>query len=59
MSFTEKIKAAFNSRRFLLALAGVLAVLLNEQIGLSQEVSTQLAAIIIAWIVGDSLRKTE
>ena len=59
MSFVEKLKTAFNSRRFLLALAGVLTVLLNEHLGLSQECAMQLSAIIIAWIVGDSLRETK
>ena len=54
-----KIQSLLKSRRFWVAVFGVLTVALNETIGLSPGVVEPIAAIAITWIVGDSLRKTE
>lgn len=54
-----KIEALLKSRRFWVAVFGVLAVALHETIGLDPNVVEPIAAIAITWIVGDTLRKTE
>jgi hypothetical protein len=53
-----KIEALMHSRRFWLAVAGVAAVAFNETVGIPEENVLSIAAIVIAWILGDSVRKT-
>lgn len=52
----DKLSPPFNSKRFWMAVAGVLAVALYERLGLSEEQTLQIAALIIAWIWGDTTR---
>ena len=56
----SKFESAFHSRRFWVAIAGV-AVALSEEFGLSipPESIMEIVMLGAAWIVGDSLRKTE
>jgi hypothetical protein len=54
----QKLAALIRSRRFLLAVAGVAAIAMDDVLGISQEETLQVAAIVIAWIIGDSVRKT-
>jgi hypothetical protein len=54
----DKIRSLTNSRRFWTAVGGVLIVLCNEQLGLSEEDATKVIGIMVAWILGDSLNKT-
>lgn len=56
----NKLESAFHSRRFWLAIAGVL-VAMSEEIGLSIPPDTiqQIVMMFAAWILGDSFRKTE
>ena len=56
----SKLESVFHSRRVWLAVAGV-AVALSEELGLSipPETIQQIVLMFAAWIVGDSLRKTQ
>ena len=55
----DKLKALVKSRRFWVAVGGVVTVLLQDTIGIPEETAQSVVAIGIAWIVGDSLRTTE
>jgi hypothetical protein len=57
----SKIQALLQSRRFWVAVAGVLAVT-TESLGVTTLNSDQIQNIVLlcaSWIVGDSVRKTE
>lgn len=49
------------SKRFWLAIAGFLAVILRDQLGLpiTEEQIQAIVLVIAAWIVGDSIRATD
>jgi hypothetical protein len=56
-----KIQALLQSRRFWVAVAGVLAVT-TESLGITTLNSEQIQNIVLlcaSWIIGDSVRKTE
>jgi hypothetical protein len=56
-----KIQALFQSRRFWVAVAGIVAVT-TESLGVTTLNSDQIQNIVLlcaSWIVGDSVRKTE
>jgi hypothetical protein len=56
-----KIQALLQSRRFWVAVAGVVAVA-TESLGITTLSTEQIQNIVLlcaSWIVGDSLRKTE
>lgn len=55
----DKITALLKSRRFWIAVAGVVAVALHDTLGLDEQQTLELAGIVIAWILGDSLRETK
>jgi|TARA_R100001163_G_C5063566_1_gene200880 hypothetical protein len=55
----DKLKTLVKSRRFWVAVGGVVTVLLQDTIGIPEETANSVVAIGIAWIVGDSLRTTE
>jgi hypothetical protein len=50
--------AIFKSKRFWLAVVGVISAAFGEQLPISQEQLTQIVMLIAAWIVGDSMRPT-
>ena len=54
-----KLTSLFTSRRFLAAVAGVLAVVLQDTLGISETQSLQVMGMLSAWIVGDSLKNTQ
>ena len=56
----NKLEAVLHSRRFWLAVAGV-AVALSEELGVSIPAETiqQIVLMFAAWIIGDSVRKTQ
>ena len=56
----SKLEAVFHSRRVLLAIAGIV-VSLSEEFGVSIPAETiqQIVLMFAAWIIGDSVRKTE
>ena len=55
----DKLKTLVKSRRFWVAVGGVVTVLLQDTIGIPEETANSVVAIGIAWIVGYSLRTTE
>ena len=55
----EKMASLITSRRFWLLIAGVVLELSNGRIVLSPDAIHAIVAVLGAWIVGDSLRKTE
>ena len=54
----DKFSALFRSRRFWVAVAGVLTTVLHDSLGISPETLQPIIGVAIAWIVGDSLNKT-
>jgi hypothetical protein len=54
----NKIKSLLSSRRFLMAVAGVLAIALKVTLDMDESQVLSIAAIIVAWILGDSKRET-
>ena len=59
-TMSTKLDSIIRSRRFWLAVAGV-AIAASEELGISipPETIQQVVMLFAAWIVGDSLRKTE
>lgn len=57
----DKLRALVQSRRFWVAVAGVVAVT-TQSLGITQLTQDQVEYVVIlaaSWIVGDSIRKTE
>ncbi len=54
----DKISSLFKSRRFWAAVAGVLAVSLQDTLGLDPDSTKQAVMLLAAWIIGDSLTPT-
>ena len=55
----EKYTAALKSRRLQAVIAGILVVLLQDGLGLSEQTTLEIVALIVAWVVGDSITKTQ
>ena len=57
----KKIKALFRSRRFYAAVATIIGVISQDVLGIHLDQVTILAivSVVMSWIVGDSLKKTE
>ena len=55
----EKLKSLLKSRRFWIAIASVVVVVMNDTFGIPEETANTITAIGVSWIVGDSLRITE
>ena len=55
----DKLKALARSRRFWVAVGGVVVIAANATLGIDEDTANKLVAIAVAWIVGDSLRVTE
>ena len=54
----QKIKDLVKSRRFWAAVGGVVVVALQDVLGLEPATANTIVAVIVSWIVGDSLRVT-
>ncbi len=54
----QKIKDLVKSRRFWAAIGGVVVVGLQDVLGLDPATANSIVAVIVSWIVGDSLRVT-
>ncbi len=54
----EKLKSLLTSRRFWASMSGILVTWLQERLGLSPEAAQQIVAVLVAWIIGDSLAQT-
>ena len=54
----DKINNLIKSRRFWAALAGVAIICFEDVAGLNPEQATAITSVIMAWIIGDSIKKT-
>jgi len=54
-----KIKTLIGSRRFWAGVIGVVVVIMNDALGIPKEQAQNVLWPIVAFILGDSLRKTE
>ena len=57
-----KINSLFKSRRFWVAVAGVVVVsseTVRAYIGITADQTTNIVLVLASWIVGDSLRVTD
>ena len=56
-----KLLALFVSRRFWLAIASTVVLIVKEVVGLEIDIETVVGfiGVVMAWIVGDSLKTTE
>ncbi len=57
----DKLKSLISSRRFWVAAAGLAAVVSSDVFGfeLNTEQVVAVAGIVVAWILGDTLRETK
>jgi hypothetical protein len=57
----DKLKALVQSRRFWVAVAGIITVMGNDLglFNLTQDHVTNVVLLCASWVVGDSIRKTE
>lgn len=53
-----KLSSLIRSRRFWASVAALAAVV-GEQFGVSTGVTQEVVLLIAAWVIGDSLRRTE
>ena len=54
----QKIKDLVKSRRFWAAVGTVVVVGLQDVLGLDPTTANSIVAVVVSWIVGDSLRVT-
>lgn len=59
LTIISKLPSLINSRRFQAVTFGILLVIFQEGLGLDEATATKIVALISAWVVGDSLNKTE
>jgi len=55
----DKLRSLSSSRRLWAAVSGVIVVVLQDVIGLTEDQALTVAGIVSAWVVGDALRRTE
>ena len=54
----NKFTALFKSRRFWASVGSVLAVVMQETIGVTIEQSLVIVGVFQSWVIGDSIKKT-
>ena len=54
-----KLKTLFESRRFWGAIVAAVLNVIGPTVGLNEEQTLSITALVVAWIVGASLHKTE
>jgi len=59
MKYFEKLKAMLASRRFQAAVIAVTVVVFQDILGMDEQQATTIAALVMSWIVGDSITKTQ
>lgn len=59
--FITKVKSLLSSRRFLVSVVGLVGVCSSElfNIELDVEQIVGVVTIVVAWVIGDSMRVTE
>ena len=57
---SPKIKSLLTSRRFWVSAMGLVAIVTSETIGieLDQTQLVSVATIVVAWVIGDTVRET-
>ena len=55
----KKLLSLVKSRRFLAACASVVVICLHDLTGLSSDQGAAICGVVIAWIIGDSIKNTE
>jgi hypothetical protein len=55
----DKVVALFQSRRVYAAVIGIVAVIFQQFLGLSEGQALEIAGVLAAFILGDSIRRTE
>ncbi len=53
-----KLTSLINSRRFYALVAGILTVIFQDGLGLTDQTTMEVVGLLMAWIVGDSINKT-
>lgn len=59
MKYIDKLRTLFLSRRFQIAAIGVAVVVFQDLLRMSEDQATVVAGLMMSWIVGDSINKTE
>lgn len=54
----EKLIALFESRRFWTAIGGIVFLLFHDVLDVNEQTANGIVAVLISWILGDSLHKT-
>lgn len=56
-----KLKSLLTSRRFWVSAIGLTAVIANQTLGinLNEEQILGVATIVVAWVIGDTIRETK
>tara|TARA_R110000744_G_scaffold249646_2_gene365896 strand:+ start:123 stop:299 length:177 start_codon:yes stop_codon:yes gene_type:complete len=57
----SKVKALITSRRFWVAVVGLVSVVASDTMGieLNQEQLIGVVTIVVAWVIGDTVRETK
>jgi len=55
----NKLKSLFQSRRFWAAIVAAVLNVIGPTVGLNEDQTLSITALVVAWVVGDSLNKTE
>ena len=55
----SKLVSLFRSRRAQATASGILIVLFRDTLGLDAGTATTIVALLMSWVVGDSLKNTE
>ena len=57
----SKVKALITSRRFWVAVVGLVSVVASDTMGieLDQEQLIGVVTIVVAWVIGDTVRETK
>jgi uncharacterized membrane protein len=58
--FMEKVKALLKSRRFWVSAVGLVGICSSELLGIDLDVEqvVGVVTIVVAWVIGDSVRPT-
>ena len=58
-NFVDKLLGVLISRRFWAVVMGVLLILFTDVFNLTEEQAQTIIALIMSWIIGDSVSKTD